>query len=49
MFAYDKNLTLVSYILMERKNVLLISSLHYDDNTDTAMGNADKIIDYNAS
>lgn len=40
-------MTIVSNIPKRNKNVLLISSLHQDDNIDEEMGRPDIIIDYN--
>ncbi|KAB0790394.1 hypothetical protein PPYR_15242, partial [Photinus pyralis] len=39
MFAYNKTVTLVSYIPKRNKNVTLISSLHHDDKIDQAQEN----------
>lgn len=49
MFAFDKNITLVSYIPKKRKNVLLISTLHHDDKIDEETGRPDMILDYNST
>lgn len=47
MFGFTKDLTLVSYIPKKKKNVLLLSSLHHDDNIDRDSGKPEIIIDYN--
>ncbi|KAK9744138.1 Transposase IS4 [Popillia japonica] len=49
MFAYDKNITLVSYIPKQKKNVILVSSLHHDDKIHEPTGKPEMIIDYNES
>lgn len=49
MFAYDKNITLVSYIPKKNKNVLMISTLHHDSKIHEQTGKPEMIIDYNDS
>nr|CAH7758124.1 unnamed protein product [Callosobruchus chinensis] len=49
MFGYRDNCTLVSYTPKRNKNVLLLSSMHFDDKIDAATGKPDMIIGYNAS
>lgn len=47
MFAFGTCCTLVSYIPKKNKNVLLVSSLHHDDNIDRNSGKPEIILDYN--
>lgn len=52
MFGYLGECTLVSYIPKERKNVLLLSTLHHDDEIDVNTGNLQKpaiITEYNST
>lgn len=51
LFGFSKNCTLVSYIPKRNKNVLLISTKHYDDSTgiDDATGKPIIITDYNST
>lgn len=49
MFAFHKDITLVSYIPKQSKNVLLVSSTHHDDNVDQETGKPEMILDYNAT
>lgn len=49
MFAFRKNCTLVSYIPKKNKNVLLLSSMHHDDEIDSDTKKPDMIMDYNMS
>ncbi|RZC42715.1 DDE Tnp 1 7 domain containing protein, partial [Asbolus verrucosus] len=47
MFGFKKNSTIVSYIPKKNKNVILVSSLHHDDNIDQARGKPEIITTYN--
>nr|CAH7722688.1 unnamed protein product [Callosobruchus chinensis] len=47
MFGFNETCTLVSYIPKKRKNVLLMSSLHRDDDIDSVTGKPDIIMTYN--
>lgn len=47
VFGYTKQCTLVSYVPKKKKNVVLVSSLHHDDNIDDASGKPEIITDYN--
>lgn len=47
MFAFGNYCTLVSYIPKKNRNVLLVSSLHHDDNVDSISGKPEIIVDYN--
>lgn len=47
MFAYNKEITLESYIQKRKRNVLLASSLHHDDKMDSETENPEIISDYN--
>lgn len=49
MFAFRNDCTLVSYIPKKNKNVLLLSSMHFDDKIDASTNKPDMIMDYNAS
>ncbi|KAJ8970981.1 hypothetical protein NQ317_003852 [Molorchus minor] len=49
MFGFTRNLTIVSYIPKRKKNVLLISSLHHDDEVDQNLGKPQIILDYNST
>ncbi|VEN58495.1 unnamed protein product [Callosobruchus maculatus] len=42
MFAFEKNKTLVSYVPRKGKNVILVSSMHFDDEIDTGTGDKAK-------
>nr|CAH7735214.1 unnamed protein product [Callosobruchus chinensis] len=47
MFGFNETCTVVSYIPKKRKNVLLMSSLHRDDDIDSVTGKPDIIMTYN--
>lgn len=47
MFAYDKDVTLVSYIPNRKKNVIFVWSLHNDCKIDIVTGKPEMIVDYN--
>nr|CAI5866340.1 unnamed protein product [Callosobruchus analis] len=47
MFAFNETCTLVSYIPRKKKNVLLMSSLHRDDNIDKETSKPEIIVTYN--
>lgn len=47
MFGFKENCTLVSYIPKKNKNVLLISTMHDDDEIDDVTGKPDIIMAYN--
>lgn len=49
MFAFRNNCTLVSYVPKKNKNVLVLSSMHYDDKIDTRTNKPEMIMDYNAT
>lgn len=49
MFGFQKDITLVSYIPKPSKNVLLVSSLHHDDNVDPGTGKPEIILEYNST
>nr|CAI5870253.1 unnamed protein product [Callosobruchus analis] len=49
MFAFTKDITLVSHIPKKNKNVLMLSTLHHDDRIDLESGKPDMIIDYNGT
>ncbi|XP_050316085.1 uncharacterized protein LOC126750492 isoform X1 [Anthonomus grandis grandis] len=49
MFAFRHNCTLVPYTPKKKKNVLLLSSMHFDDKIDASTGKPDMILDYNLS
>nr|CAH7712308.1 unnamed protein product [Callosobruchus chinensis] len=52
IFAYQQNMTLVSYVPRKRKNVLAVSSMHYDGRIDQDTGDKKKpemITFYNAT
>lgn len=49
LFCFSKDCSLVSYVPRKGKNVIIISSLHYDDNVDEETGKAEQILDYNAT
>lgn len=48
MFAFRKNITLVSYIPKKSRNALLVSSLYHDDKIDETTGKLEMIVDYNS-
>nr|XP_023014742.1 uncharacterized protein LOC111504426 [Leptinotarsa decemlineata] len=48
MFGFTRN-SIVCFIPKKKKNVLLISSLHHDDNIDIQSGKPEIILDYNAT
>ncbi|KAJ8953129.1 hypothetical protein NQ318_017156, partial [Aromia moschata] len=41
MFGYQDKLTLCSYIQRKNKNVLMLSSMHFDDDLDPSTGKPD--------
>ncbi|XP_072392160.1 uncharacterized protein [Diabrotica undecimpunctata] len=47
MFAFQEKCTLVSYVPRKGKNVLVISTMHYDDNIDNSTGKPEIIIEHN--
>lgn len=47
MFAFRDKCTLVSYTPKRNRNVLLLSTMHYDDGVDRKTGKPDIIMDYN--
>ncbi|KAJ8914727.1 hypothetical protein NQ315_017437 [Exocentrus adspersus] len=47
MFAFQKHVTLVSYIPKKGKNVLLVSGIHYDDEIDKKTNKPEIIMEYN--
>lgn len=47
IFAFQKNVTLVSYIPKKGKNVLLVSGIHYEDEIDDNTNKPEIIMDYN--
>lgn len=49
MFAFREKTTLVSYIPKPRKNVILLSTMHYDDEINKITGKPSVIMDYNAT
>nr|XP_026499645.1 uncharacterized protein LOC113403342 [Vanessa tameamea] len=49
VFGHRGNCSLVSYIPKKGKNVLLLSSMHDDENIDEETGKPDIIMDYNAT
>lgn len=49
LFCFSTNCSLVSYVPKKGKNVLLISSMHYDDQVDEETGKAQAIMDYNST
>uniref|UniRef100_A0A1B6E438 PiggyBac transposable element-derived protein domain-containing protein n=1 Tax=Clastoptera arizonana TaxID=38151 RepID=A0A1B6E438_9HEMI len=42
LFGFQENVTIVSYVPKKGKNVLLASSMHYDDTIDETTGDANK-------
>lgn len=49
MFAFQEKCTLVSYIPRPRKNVFVLSTMHYDDQVDSNTGKPEIIMTYNAT
>ncbi|CAG9828735.1 unnamed protein product [Diabrotica balteata] len=49
MFAFQDDITLVSYIPKRNKNVLLLFSLHHDDKIDVDFMKPEMILDYNST
>lgn len=49
MFAFHDDCTLVSYIPRKNKNVLLVSSMHHDDQIDETTNKPEMIMTYNAT
>lgn len=47
LFAFGERSTLVSFVPKKNKNVLLISTLHYDDSIDDETSKPDIVIHYN--
>jgi hypothetical protein len=47
IFGFSDNLTLVSYVPKKNKAVLLLSSMHHDNNVDTETGKPNIVLDYN--
>lgn len=47
VFGFRENATLVSFMPKKNKNVLLVSSLHHDDNLDKDTSKPEIIMDYN--
>lgn len=48
-FCFTKDTILVSYVPKKGRNVILVSSLHNDDEVDKDSGKAQMILDYNAT
>lgn len=49
MFAFQQNFTLVSYTPKPRKNVIVMSTMHYDDAINPNTGKPEIIMDYNST
>lgn len=49
MFAFQDKCTLVSYIPKKGKNVMLLSTMHFDDALDRETGKPEMITDYNVT
>lgn len=47
MFAFNKNIALVSYVPKKNKNVILVFSFHHDDKINLSPGKPNMIVDYN--